>query len=214
MPDQDPLHAAEQTATDPELTPVTDPERSELPPLRHYNAFAAFSDHGAARDALLALERQGIDGHDISALALTRGTPAGDDQDAARRAANEEDAAMVKEVGAEGLKGGTIGAALGALGGAAVTVAIPGVGVAIGAGILAAAAGGAVAGAGVGGFAGALSQTPASRSWERALVEVGDGEIVVGVHTDDRETYDLGLGVLRDAGARNVRSVDEDGEVI
>ena len=101
---------------------------------------------------------------------------------------------------------------MGAIGGTAVALAIPGVGLAIGAGILGVAAGGAFAGTGVGAFAGAVGHTPGSRSWERALVDVGPGELVVGFHADDPDLFDRGASIIRDAAPYSFRAVDQDGE--
>lgn len=201
-------------------------ERGELPPLRQYNAIAVFDDGDAARHLILELERSGIDGRYISAVELTRedetertveGTPdheAGPDPAVQHQEALDEDVALVHDLGLEGAKGGVIGGVLGALGGTAVALAIPGVGLALGAGILGVAAGGAVAGSGVGVFAGAVSHTPASRSWERALVEFGHGELAVGLHTDEAEVFEQGYAIMEEAGARRLRKVDHEGELL
>jgi hypothetical protein len=117
-------------------------------------------------------------------------------------------------VGSEAGRGAAFGAVAGALGGTAVALAIPGVGAALGAGVLAVAAGGAVAGTGVGGFAGAVSSTPASRGWEQAFIDLDDGRIVIGVHSDDPDTHDKALSILANSHALSIRQLDADGQPI
>ena len=219
---QNPSH---DPRTDGERVPHA-PERGDLPPLRSFNVIAVFDDGDAARRLILDLERAGIDGRFISAVELTRGSEspgtvgaspdheAGLDPEVQRHEAQDEDAAFVHDVGVEGAKGGVIGGVLGALGGTAVALAIPGLGLAVGAGILGVAAGGAVAGTGVGVFAGAVSHTPASHSWERALVDFGHDELAVGIHTDDADVFEQGVALVDDAGARRVRRVGHDGELL
>lgn len=208
---------SDSAAADSHLTPEAS-ERSELPPLRTYNAFARFDDPEKARDLILSLERSGIDGRYISAIELTEeNAPASageTDAETERREAIEEDKAFAHEIVVDGAKGGSLGAVLGAIGGTAVALAIPGLGLAAGAGLLAVAAGGAVAGVGVGTFAGALSHTPASRSWQRALVDLEHGEIVVGVHTDEKDVFDKGVEILEESSPRSLRRVDHEGEVV
>ena len=97
-------------AADTDLVP-TATDRSELPPLRERNAFARFSDAAQARDLILALERDGIDGRYISAFELTGdegGTDARTDHAAAREEAIDEDVAMAHEVTNDAVKGGAI----------------------------------------------------------------------------------------------------------
>jgi hypothetical protein len=211
MADQEETSTA--SAADTNLEPDA-AERSDLPPLREFNAFARFDDPDRARELILTLERSGIDGRHISAVELSPRSDGARDGGMApeREEAMEEDVAMVHELSVEGTKGGAIGAVIGAIGGTAVALAIPGVGAAIGAGILAVAGGGAVAGAGVGAFAGAVSHTPASRSWQRALVDVDHGEIVVGLHSDQRDIFDRGVEIMSDASPRTLRRLDNDGE--
>ena len=213
MTDTDPTSAA--AADDSALVP-TAAERSELPPLRTFNAFARFDDSEPARELMLSLEGANIDGRFISAVELTEAGSADVDHDAdtdaEREEAFEEDVALLHEIGADGAKGTLVGGVLGAIGGTVVALAIPGVGLAVGAGILAITGGGAVAGAGVGAFAGAVSHTPASRSWHRALVDVEHGQIVIGLHTDERELFDMGVEIMGDASPISLRLLDQQGE--
>jgi hypothetical protein len=214
--DPDAHEVAEQVAddtTDDELEAVA-PERVELPPLQAYNVFATFAEPDRARDAVVALERAGIEGNLISALALDRSDATEPGDESTMAATVDKDVELLKELGPDVGRGAAIGAVAGALGSTAVALAIPGVGLALGAGILAVAAGGAMAGTGVGGFAGAVSSTPATPGWEQALIDLDDGRVVIGVHTDDRETYDRAAAVLDDAHSLSVRRLDADGEPI
>ncbi|MGY6501529.1 MAG: hypothetical protein ACXIVQ_11655 [Acidimicrobiales bacterium] len=193
-----------------DLEPVA-PERIDLPPLSPFNAFATFSDSEVARDVIVELERAGIDGSRVSALTLEPKSDVTPGEHSTMEATADEDSEAVAEVGSDAGKGAAIGAVAGALGGTAIAIAIPGVGTALGAGILAVTAGGAVAGTGVGGFAGAVSNTPASRGWEQALLDVDHGVVVVGVHTDDRSVADNAAEILGDAATSTVRLIDGDG---
>lgn len=201
---------AEETAGD-DLEPVA-PERTELPSLSAFNVFATYDDPEKAKEAIVALERAGIDGTHISALALDDPDSTEPGDESTMGATVRQDSEVLSEVGSDVGRGAAIGAVAGALGGTAIAIAIPGVGAALGAGILAVTAGGAVAGTGVGGFAGAVSGTPASPGWEQALLDLDEGRIVVGVHNDDRAVFDSAADVLGDSGAMSVRSIDADGE--
>jgi hypothetical protein len=216
MSDPHARHVAEDVAeatTSDDLEAVA-PERSDLPPLRDMNAFATFDAADPAQEAVVALERAGIDGTHISALALDSADDVDRGAESTRAATAEHDAEILREVGSDVGRGAAFGAVAGALGGTAVALAIPGVGAAIGAGVLAVAAGGAVAGTGVGGFAGAVSNTPASRGWEQALIDLDDGRIVIGVHSDDPGTHDTALSVLTNSHALSIRQLDADGQPI
>lgn len=196
-----------------DLEPVA-PERIDLPPLRTFNAFASFSDPEVARDVVVELERAGIDGSQVSALALEPQDDVTPGERSTMSATADEDSEALSEIGSDVGKGASLGAVAGALGGTAVALAIPGVGAALGAGILAVTAGGAVAGTGVGGFAGAVSNTPASRGWQQALLDLENGIVVVGVHTDEREVCDQAVDVFRGVATGAVRTVDADGNTV
>ncbi len=218
MSDTDPTPETDDVAedlaeatTDEDLEPVA-PERTELPSLSAFNVFATYDDSDKAGDAILALERAGIDGTHISALALDDADSTDPGDESTRDATVRQDSEMLSEVGSDVGRGAAIGAVAGALGGTAIAIAIPGVGTALGAGILAVTAGGAVAGTGVGGFAGAVSGTPASPGWEQALLDLDDGRVVVGVHHDDREVFDSAVETFDGTGALSVRTVDPDGQ--
>lgn len=218
MSDTEPTRETERVAEDvagetsDDTVDAVAPERSELPPLAALNAFATYDDPQRARDAVLSLERAGIDGANISALALdtTGGAEAGDES--TMGATVERDRDVLGKVGSDVGHGAAIGAVAGALGGAAIAVAVPGVGTVLGAGMLAIAAGGAAAGTSVGGFAGAVAGTPSSPGWEQALIDLDDGRVVVGAHHDDRESHDAAVAALEGTGALSLRCVDPDGQ--
>lgn len=216
MSDPDIRHAAEEVADDTtsqDLEPAA-PEATDLPPLRSYNVFATFDDAEAARESIIDLERTGIDAADVSALVLDTADEVDLRDGAELQATGDHDADVMETHVVDVAKGGGIGAVAGALGSAAVTLAIPGVGAAIGAGILAVSAGGAMAGAGVGAFAGAVTGTPASKGWERAIADLQDGRVVVGVHSNEAEHHNEAMSVLANAGAISVRELDDQGEPV
>jgi hypothetical protein len=203
---------AEQT-TDEDLQAVA-PERTDLPNLEPYNVFATYDDPDLASEAVVTLERAGIDGTNISALALDRAEDTTPGDASAQGATMDRDREVVEELRGDVGKGAGIGAVAGALGGTAIALAIPGVGTALGAGILAVAAGGAMAGTGVGGFAGAVSSTPATPGWEQALIDLDHGRVVIGVHSADDEAHAKAVDALSDTGAMSVRSLDANGDAL
>lgn len=210
---RDAAEAAAEETTSADLDPAA-PERAPLPPLQTFNVFATYDDGEAARDAIVAVERTGIDANNISALALEDADEAEPGEESTRLTTVDKDSEMLKDVGSDVGRGAAIGAVAGALGSTAVALAIPGVGAALGAGILAITAGGAMAGTGVGGFAGAVSTSPASQGWEQALIDLERGRVVVGVHTDDRDVFEQACSALSDSGALSVRQFDADGNPV
>lgn len=203
---------AEETTRD-DLAAVA-PERVDLPPLQSLNVFATYAEPERAREAIVSLERQGIEANNISALALDTADDVTPGHESTRVTTVDKDSELLGEVGSDVGKGAAMGAVAGALGSTAIALAIPGVGAALGAGILAITAGGAMAGTGVGGFAGAVATTPATRAWEQALIDLDDGRVVVGVHTDDREVFGSACSVLSDSGALSVRQLDPEGNPV
>lgn len=202
-------HVADESSAEG-LAPAA-PERVELPPLQSLNVLAAFDDAEAARGGIVALERRGIEANTVSVLALDTEDAVEVGSESTRVTTVDKDTAMLKDIGSDAAKGAAIGGIAGALGSTAIALAIPGVGAAIGAGILAVTAGGAFAGTSVGGFAGAVSSTPANEAWEQAFVELRNGRVVVGVHTDDRDLFESATEVLQDAGPAAVHQIDQHG---
>jgi hypothetical protein len=161
--------------------------------LAPYNVVATFPDMEAARAAVSALERHGIDGANISLLGR-RAEQAAEEADTRGR-----DAAaaghVARRVAAGAAAGSAAGGVTGFLAGLAA-FAIPGVGPVVGAGVLAATIGGAVGGAAVGGVVGAESAMDMSGAWELTYESVRAGRVLVGVHGDDEDVVDRGEEAL------------------
>jgi len=107
--------------------------------------------------------------------------------------------------GAGGVLGGTLGllAGIGAL-------AIPGLGPLIAAGPVLAALSGVAAGAAVGGLTGALVGLGIPEIEAKAYEgKLRGGNILIGVHTEDRDTQRAAEDVLKQAGARHVAATAE-----
>ena len=105
--------------------------------------------------------------------------------------------------------GGILGGALGWLAGVG-TLAIPGLGPFIAAGPIMGALSGAAAGAAVGGLTGALIGLGIPEH-EAKLYEgkVAGGNILISVHTEDREERQRAKEVFEEAGAENVATKEE-----
>lgn len=186
-------------------------EDTEEAPLKAHNITACFPDLLNARRAMDSLERAGINGSRISLLGPAAEAAAGK---ADTKQADEElgEEALWATVGGAATGAG-VGGAVGLLAGAA-SFAIPGVGPAVGAGIWAATLGGAAAGTGVGFTAGAMANLQQSEAWELTLQEVGEGHVVVGVHTDDPGEYERAVRALQRANPRTVHRFDEQGDEV
>jgi len=107
--------------------------------------------------------------------------------------------------GAGGVLGGTLGllAGIGAL-------AIPGVGPLIAAGPVLAALSGAAAGAAVGGLTGALVGLGIPEIEAKAYEgKIRGGNVLIAVHTEDRDTQRAAEDVLKNAGAHHVDTTNE-----
>lgn len=173
--------------------------------LSKFNVVATFPDMKAARHAIDALERAGVDGDDISLLGRTV------DAAAAQEDTRDRDAHLVGDVSEKAMKGGAIGTVAGAVAGA-VAFVIPGIGPGIGAGIWAATLGGAVAGGAVGGMAGGVAATNESEDWELTYDEVASGRVLVAGHTDDQADADRLAGLLQKHDPLKVERFDERGK--
>jgi hypothetical protein len=160
--------------------------RSEL---ATYNLLATFGDLDAARSAMAALERHGVDGDDISLLG-----PAPAEAD--REDTSDRDGALSRQVLKGTATGGGIGTIAGGLAGVAA-FAIPGVGPFIGTGILAGVLAGAVGGGAVGGVAGGVSQLQTGEDWELTHADMREGRSVVAVHADNRHDLDRAADALK-----------------
>ncbi len=173
--------------------------------LADYNVVATFPDMGAARKALDALARAGIEAEDISVLGQAV-DEARSDPDTRLR-----DLDATADVAKKAIGGAAAGGALGALAGAAAFV-IPGVGPVVGMGILAAAAGGTVAGASVGGMVGGVAGLSLEDDWDLTFQEsLRAGRVLVAVHAADKGDVERAAKILEDEGADKLEWIDSDG---
>lgn len=173
-----------------------------------HNATACFPDMVAAREAIGSLEQAGVAGSAISLLGPSAEAAANADD------TTRQDEAMLQEGMKATLGGAVAGTGLGAAAGfmaGLVAFGIPGVGPAIGAGVWALTIGGAVAGGGVGFTAGAMAKMKQSQAWELTLGDVGEGWVVVGLHTDAQQEFDRGVAVLQEHAPARLRRFDADG---
>lgn len=173
-----------------------------------YNVTASFPDHETAREAIEALELTGVSPSDISLLG-----PSGE------AAADVRDTSSVDEaVISEGLRstiggaaaGSGTGGVLGFVVGAAV-FGVPGFGPVVAAGIWATTLGGVAAGGGIGFTVGALAEMKQSQAWELTLQDVGEGNFVVGAHTDDWREFGRARRALESCDAARTRDFDREG---
>ena len=151
-----------------------------------------------------ALQAAGVANEEISAL-----FPDKDDRPEFVRETDIPKASvggLVAGAGAGGFIGGTIGllAGVGAL-------AIPGIGPLIAAGPLVALLAGAMTGATFGGVAGVLitAGVPEARAkhYEERL---RDGQILLSVHTESKETLGKAANIFKDAGAADILTSGKD----
>ncbi|HEY8490851.1 MAG TPA: low temperature-induced protein [Dehalococcoidia bacterium] len=160
-----------------------------------YNVVAVFPDMAAARDAILALERAGIEAQEISLL----GRRAQEAEAEAQTEVADRDAGVARDVtkaAAAGTAAGTAaGGALGFLAGA-LAFGIPGVGPVVGAGIWAATLGGAITGGSIGGLVGGTAALPQNEAWELTYESVKAGHVVVGVHSQEKADVDAAAQTL------------------
>lgn len=179
--------------------------RDELP---QYNLLATYPDMDRAREAISALEVHGTEGDDISLLAPD---PDADGEPDTEDLTRSRDAGMVRQVGGRTGAGAVLGTATGVLG-TAVVLAIPGVGPVVGAGFWAVMAGSGAAGGALGGIFGAESALRNSEVWEQTFETVREGEVLVGVHSEDRSVVERAGGVLEDTEPGRLEWFDDRGK--
>lgn len=179
--------------------------RDELP---EHNVLAVYPDLDKAREAISALELHGTEGDDISLLAPD---PEGEHEVA--EDTRSRDAGMVRQVGGRTGAGAVLGTAAGVLG-AGIALAVPGVGPVVGAGFWAVMAGSGAAGGALGGIFGAESALRNSEVWEQTFQSVGEGRVLVGVHSEDAKVVDRAVDVLGRNGAERVERFDAEGNRI
>lgn len=183
-----------------------DSEESERSPLTQENVLATFSSTDRVHEALVALERAGIDGADI------RVGGEGVERAAQIAATNvqvvegELERHLAPRAAAGAAIGGTVGAALS---GAIIALA----GYDELANLLAGMLGFLVFGGAVGGLIGLFSGLATNRAWEATLVPVPGCSWVL-VSSGNPRVLDLAEQVLHKAGADRVARVTRGGRTI
>lgn len=174
------------------------------------NVVAVFPDMEAARSAVLALERAGIDEHDISLL--------GPGAEEARVATDvrEPDGIVTRDIAKTSAAGVAAGGSLGALAGfigGALAWGIPGVGPVVGSAVWAATLGGAGAGAAIGGLTAGAAVLGQSDTWADTYREpLAAGQVLVGVHADTKEALHRGEEHLRSQSPLRLMRLDAQGQ--
>ncbi len=154
-----------------------------------------------AESVVQALRATNIRGEDISVLM----PDTGGSKDFAHEQNTKAPEGAAAGAGAGGVLGGTLGllAGIGAL-------AIPGFGPLIAAGPVLAALSGAAAGAAVGGLSGALIGLGIPEIEAKAYEgKVKGGNILIAIHTTDRDAQKSAQDALQQAGAKDVKSTSE-----
>jgi hypothetical protein len=165
--------------------------------LARFNLLAAYHDLAEAEVMLEDLHASGIPHEELSLLTREEAhklspddSPPQDLQDTAKKAV------------AGAAAGGAVGGTLGAIAGIA-SIGLPGVGVAIGAGAIFAAAAGGVLGA---------QSTADPEAWKERLDPVlglvGDGYVLVGVHTGDAGRAASAEELLRNSDPYRLERID------
>jgi hypothetical protein len=188
-------------STDPE---ITESSPVELAPFAALNAIAVYDTSEEAREALLSLERAGIESDRLSFLAL----------DTSKQTLDERAAELDHEQATFVVRGTAKGGSLGTIGGAAIGGAlmlIPGVGTVVGAGVLGAALGGGFMGGVVGGMWGGFNRMGESGGWDESFHHLENGKALVGVHTDDPDELRRASDVLPND---RLRVFDREGQPI
>lgn len=162
---------------------------------------ATFGDVESAREAALALEREGIEGSSVSLESSAGEQPPTESADTRGR-----DRQLSGDVGTRVGLGALIGTVAGAVLGLGLgLLAFPG------AGVWASAIGGGVAGGAVGGVIAGVSGIGTSGAWQRTYAEVREDRVVVGVRHDDPEVVDKAERALRELEPDAVERYDARG---
>lgn len=158
-------------------------------------------DRGRAERVAMQLRDAGFAPDQISVLFP--------DQEGTRDFAHEQNTKAPEGAAAGAGAGGLLGGGLGWLVGVG-TLAIPGLGPFIAAGPILAALSGAAVGATVGGLTGALVGM-GMPEYEAKQYEgkVKDGNILISVHTDDRDQRNIAKEIFEKAGAQDVKTTGE-----
>lgn len=168
---------------------------------QEHRLVARFDEMERAREAILALEREGIEGSNVTLEGPERERPPAETTDTRGRD-RQLGGDVGKRVALAALIGTVVGAVLGlALGLVAFS----------GAGVWASAIGGGIAGGAVGGVLGGVSGLGTSGAWQRTYAGVREDGVVVGVRHADREIVDAAERTIREHGPEAVERYDAGG---
>lgn len=172
-----------------------------------YNLTVSLPTMGAARRALEVLDWAGVPTTDISLNGSLADT-----------ALAEDTADADGQFGATAMRSTLGGAAVGSvLGGAAgllvggVTFGLTATDPLLAAGVWATTIGGTAAGGGVGFTTGAMTTMKQSQAWALALQDVGEGDVLVEVHTDDARQLGKASKALQRHGFGELHAFDGQG---
>jgi hypothetical protein len=166
-----------------------------------HRLIATFDEMARAREAILALERVGIEGSNVTLGSADRGRPPVEPTDTRGR-----DRRLGGDVGHRVGLGALLGTVAGAILGLAV-----GLLAFSGAGVWASTIGAGIAGGAAGGVLGGVSGLGTSGAWQRTYAEVPEDHVVVGVHHTDREIVDDAEHTLREHGPDELERYDPEG---
>ena len=189
---------------------MTDQQPHDREPVRGYstyNVVAEYGDPDAARKALLALERHGVEAGRISL--------SGTDEEHSRQETGDElyqkDWSTMSRVGNRALVGAAIGSVVGALVIGVIIFIITGSGT----WFLIGAVGGVAAGGALGGLWGGATGVPVSgEAFEETYDRSAAGGAVLTVHSEDRAEIDRAAAALEGTNATAVRRVGRDGRPV
>lgn len=182
-------------------------DQPSTPQGAEYNVIADFADGAGARQAIMDLERHGVEAGRISLLGV----------DQVRSGRAEGDEMRMKDRAAAGQVGSRVvlGAAAGAL---VVALVAWGIAAAFTEGepgrLIIAALGGAIVGSLLGGLWAGYSNVPVSAE---AVEETYDADTTGGptqlvVRTDDHDEFDRAMKALEGSGASKLSRIDRDGK--
>lgn len=170
-----------------------------------YTVRATYAEMEAARRAIATLERHGIPGSDIKLEGPGAEEAAADDDQ------SDTDERFMHEAEKSVLTGGAIGAAVGVLLGLIGGVVWLG-----NLGIYMAAIAGLFGGGGLGFLVGAIARVQESDAAELTFGDAEGKEVIVAVHTQDRDDFDKAVKQLGDTdpAPERLERVDSDGNPI
>lgn len=160
---------------------------------------AMFDDVESAREAALALEREGIEGSSVSLE-----TRQGDRRPIEASDTRRQDRQLSGDVGTRV----GVGALIGTVGGAIVGLVL-GLLAFPGAGVWASTIGAAVAGGAVGGVVGGVSGIGTGGAWQRSYAEARQDTVLVGVAHSDPQILDRAERALRQLEPRRIERRDD-----